>query len=117
MSTLSKSDHQHLASIALTINWSRIATVMKVLDWKYYHTPGRAPNAGELRDGALEYLASCIQEARANRHNTYHLQTGGFSFGAEVCPETGAVRSLYCEFTIEAHTSTEANDYSPAEHD
>ena len=114
--TLSKSDKAHLTSIARTINWQRITVVMNALDWQYYHIPGRTPNAGELRDGAMEYLSQCIQEARTNSYHLGTLQTGGFSYTAQVCPETGAVTLLYCDFTIEAHASTEANDCTPNGH-
>jgi hypothetical protein len=108
-SALNKSDKEHLTSIARSIDWQRIAVVMNVLNWHYYHIPGRTPNAGELRDGAMEHLNWCIREARTNGHHVGAMNAGGFGYTAQLCPDTGAVLSLYCDFTIEAHLSTEPN--------
>ena len=114
---LTKSDKEHLFTITQQIDWNRIALVMLVLDWKYYHIPGRTPNAGELRDLAMEHLGQCIQEARSANRSSSCMSTGGFEYAVLLNTEDeerdtstpAEVVYISCSFIVESSESKHHN--------
>ena len=117
MSTLSIHDKEHLSGVVKTIDWNRIAVVMRALNWQWYHIHGRTPTAGEIRDEALVRLADCIRQARSTNKSAMCMQTGGFKYAVlldteneERPPATPApVVYLSCSFVIESTESQRTN--------
>lgn len=117
MSTLSTHDQKHLSEVTKAIDWNRIATAMRVLNWYWYTIPGRTPTAGEIRDEALTRLADCIREARSANKSAVCMSTGGFEYAVlldtedeERAPTIPAqVVYLSCSFVLESTESPRPN--------
>jgi hypothetical protein len=117
MSALSINDQKHLSEVTKAIDWNRIATAMRALNWYWYTIPDRTPNAGEIRDEALARLADCIREARSTNKSAVCMQTGGFEYavlldtGNEERDPTPPAEVVYlsCSFVLESTESQRTN--------